>query len=153
MSNELLYEIRNLYAIAANDSQKAIKLRNLVARLSNPHAPLLLAYQAAGEALKARETWLPWEKLAHFQKAMSLFAQAIQQNPTQIEVRFLRYTIQANTPTILGMNVNLAEDKQVILQYIQTDTTDEYMKISIAKYLFENALLTPQEKEILQYYK
>jgi DNA-binding ferritin-like protein (Dps family) len=147
---DLLEAIRKLYAAAAEDTQKAQEMRALVAQLPAEFKPLRLAYQAAGEALKARETWLPWEKLRYFQQAMALFEQAIALSPTQIETRFLRYTIQQNTPSILGLSVNMTEDKQVILQHIEQDATDNYMKVAIAKHLWKHEHFGIKEQKILQ---
>jgi len=152
MLQDLLAQIRTLYGEVEEYPQKATQLRLLAEQLPTTSEILRLAYQAAGEALKARETWLPWEKLAHFQKAMHLFEDALLQNPNQIEVRFLRYTIQSNTPSILGMGVNMLEDKQLILQHITTDATDDYMKASIAKHLLKHAPLTIKEKKIAEQY-
>ncbi len=146
---DLLVKIRILYGEVETNPQKAVQMRALTTQLPMESEPLRLAYQAAGKALEARETWLPWEKLACFKESMQLFAQAIAQNPIQIEVRFLRYTIQYNTPSLLGMSTDMAEDKKIILQYIQTDTTDTYMKVSIAKYLLKYGTFNRQELAIL----
>jgi hypothetical protein len=150
MLSELLFKIRQLYKEAGESIEKARELRKLVEELPIEIEPLRLAYQAAGEALKARETWFPWEKLAHFQKSMEMFAKAIAQNKNQIEVRFLRYTIQKNTPFILGLSVDLQDDKQVILKHLQDSLTDAYMKTAIVKHLLENEHFNSPEKQFLQ---
>ena len=152
MYADLLAKIRTLYGKIAEAPEKTPSLRLLIEQLPNESEPLRMAYRAAGKALEARETWLPWEKLRHFKEAMALFETIIQQFPTQIEVRFLRYTIQSNTPSLLGLSVNIADDKQTIARYIQTDTTDNYMKKAIAKHLLAHEKFTAIEKDILSFY-
>ena len=146
---ELLFQIRHLYKEVSDYPAKVTQFGAFIAQLPDELITLRLAYQATTEALKARETWFPWEKLAHFQKSMEIFKKALAYQPDDIEVRFLRYTIQKNTPSILGLGTHISEDKKYILAHIADSPTDIYMKKSIAKYLLENEHLNTQEKDIL----
>lgn len=148
-TTELLSHVRHLYKEVSDYPAKIVQFRAFIAELPDEVAILRLAYQAAAVALKARETWFPWEKLAHFQKSMEIFNEALAYQTDEIEVRFLRYTIQKNTPFILGLGTHIVEDKKCILDNIKKSPTDMYMKESIAAYLLKNEYLTAQEKAVL----
>lgn len=150
MTADTLFRIRHLYKEVSDLPAKTTEFRQVILQLPDEAKVLRLAYQATCEALKARETWLPWEKLAHFQKSMEMFAEILACHPTEIEVRFLRYTIQKNTPSILGLSTNTAEDKREIIAHFQTSPTEAYMKASIAEYLMKHEHLTSQEKAVLK---
>lgn len=146
---ELLSKIRHLYKEVGDLPAKTAEFRALIALMPDEIANLRLAYQATSVALKARETWLPWEKLAYFQQAMNLFEKALAYQMEEIEVRFLRYTIQKNTPFFLGLSTHVQEDKQLIIKYIESSNTDLYMKQSIAKYLLGQEYFANEEKQLL----
>jgi hypothetical protein len=146
---EKLSEIRHLYGTVADNTDKDALLATLAEQLPAETEPLRLAYRAVGEALKARHTWLPWEKLAYYKTAMQMFEQALAYQPAEIEVRFLRYTIQQNTPSLLGLGTDMEDDKRTILYNIVNSATDLYMKQSIANHLLKRERLTASEKAIL----
>jgi hypothetical protein len=146
---ELLAEIRYLYAEVADTTDKDALLATLAEQLPAETEPLRLAYRAVGEALKARHTWLPWEKLAYYKTAMQMFEQALAYQPTEIEVRFLRYTIQQNTPSLLGLGIDIEDDKRAIVAHILSAHTDHYMKKSIAQHLLEHERLAYQDRAVL----
>jgi hypothetical protein len=148
---ELLSQIRHLYKEVGDLPAKTADFKELIAQMPDELSTLRLAYEATTVALKARETWLPWEKLAYFQQAMTLFGKALAYQSEEIEVRFLRYTIQKNTPFFLGLSTHVQEDKQQIIKHIAASPTDLYMKQSIARYLLQHEYFTAKEKEVLSH--
>jgi tetratricopeptide (TPR) repeat protein len=76
---------------------------------------VILAYKAATRILMSHHSWMPMEKLAYLKEAMHLFRQAVSYAPDNIEVRFLRFSIEHRLPAYLDESRNLEEDKAVIL--------------------------------------
>lgn len=80
---------------------------------------VLIAYQAATRILMSHHSWLPMEKLFYLKEAMALFREAVRKAPDNVEVRFLRFSIEHSLPPYLGESVNLADDKAAILQGLE----------------------------------
>jgi len=89
---------------------------------TKPHIQdaLSLAYYATAVALEARESsWVPTKiKLAN--SAHELLNKAVTKDPNSIEIRFLRFSFEANTPSMLGLQTHVSADKTFLLANIQT---------------------------------
>lgn len=77
--------------------------------------PALTAYQAVSEAMLARVLWNPFSKLTQVKKYQEIMAQAVADEPRDIEIRFLRLAIEYNIPAFLGMSEHVEEDVDMIL--------------------------------------
>ena len=78
--------------------------------------PLANAYYGSFFALKCRDSWLPTTKLSLAKKAEEHLNQAVEKNKTLTEIRFLRFSFEYATPSILNMKTHLKEDKPFLLQ-------------------------------------
>ena len=78
-------------------------------------SPLIIAYKAVCEAHIAKVESNPFEKYRYLQKANKHLREAIDLDKKNVEIRFLRYAFQIQTPGILGFQRNLEEDRQVIM--------------------------------------
>ena len=85
-----------------------------IEKINNPSA-LEKAYIGASEALKARESWNPIEKLIYIQKFRENLLEAVKCDSQDIEIRFLRLSIEYNIPSMLRSKKTLDEDKSLIL--------------------------------------
>lgn len=108
-------EIRNLY-LEARESAKQADAFYQQLEVNDRENGLILAYWASAQALKAKHMFNPFSKLALLQKAAQNFKQAIENNPNDIEMRFLRYTVEVNTPSFVNLSQHLVEDKELILE-------------------------------------
>lgn len=88
--------------------------------------PILIAYKGSAKALEAKEGWNPLSRIGHLKDADRLFEKAIEIEPKNIEIRFLRFSVQYYIPKWLGLSDNLDEDKSVIVKNIQ-----DYKKLNI----------------------
>lgn len=77
---------------------------------------IFLAYKASALALRANHDWNPYNKLSWLNEAINLYREAVQRDPSNIEIRFLRFATQHNSPDFLNQNRKLEEDKSVFLQ-------------------------------------
>jgi hypothetical protein len=146
----LLNEIRLLYKQASeNESVVPILLEKLQASATQQKA-VLLGYRGAVFALQGKYAWMPFSKLSFLQDALATLHKAIQQDPENVEIRFLRLTVEKNIPMFLGMAIHLTEDKDKILENILAVSTEPEMRQVIASYILENTICTKKEKELLQ---
>jgi hypothetical protein len=142
--------VREIYAKAADNEALADKLYQWLRKQDLSNQAILLAYLGASEALKAKNAFFPFVKLDYIQQAQATFAQAVKLAPEDIEIRFLRLTIEANTPNFLGFSSNVDADKALIIKNIRTSETHLAMKQAIADYLLKSKLCNENEMLILK---
>lgn len=92
------------------------------------------AYTIMTWFLKAKDYYNPVNKLEAFNKGRKLLDNLIKQDSSNLELRFLRYTIQDNAPGFLGYDDNIEEDKKFI-QKGYLALTDIDLKTRIISYL------------------
>jgi hypothetical protein len=142
--------IREIYAQAAENEGFADKLYQWLRKQDLSSQPILMAYLGAAEALKAKNAFFPFTKLDYIQQAQATFEQAVKLAPEDIEIRFLRLTIEANTPNFLGFSANLDADKDLIIKHIRSSETPLPMKQAIADYLLKTKFCHENERLILK---
>ena len=107
--------LRHLYAEASVSEVAANQLRLRLRGYAGADAAVL-AYQAVGEALQARYGWSPLAKLRAVRAAQELFGRAVALEPDNVEVRFLRFTVESHIPRYLGFSPHLADDRAHIMR-------------------------------------
>lgn len=90
--------------------------KDLMQKLAGKTDPASLAYLGAAETIWANHTSNPLSKLNTFRKGVKKIEQAVAKDPNNVEVRFIRYSIQKNCPDFLGYSDNLSEDKNFIVK-------------------------------------
>jgi len=83
------------------------------------------------------------DRLKKFQYGKLLLEKAIEDDPLNIEFRFLRFVTQENCPIFLRYNNNLKEDKQFILKRYKS--LDLIVKQEINLYSKESSLLSIED--------
>ena len=74
------------------------------------------AYLGAYETIWANHAWNPMSKLNTFNQGKSKIEKAVLSSPENIEIKFLRYSIQRNAPKFLNYSKDLETDKNFILK-------------------------------------
>jgi hypothetical protein len=123
----------------------------LISKKSN--SPLVLAYVGTLEALKAKHSWNPYNKLKFVAQAQKTLKIAIGKESDNLEIRFMRFSIQHYTPSFLGYSKELDEDRQAIIKQYRTKgfgMADELLIKSIAKFMIESKRCSPADVTILQ---
>lgn len=82
--------------------------------------PTIQAYRAVSEAMLAQVVWNPFSKLSQVMKYDKQMEAAVNSDPENIEIRFLRLAIEYNLPSFLGMSTHIEEDIDVILENMTT---------------------------------
>jgi hypothetical protein len=105
--------LRRHYEQAAANKEAGEKFYNLLHDYKAQDA-LVLGYKAASEAIRARDASM-LNKLTYVQQAAHTFEQAVALDPTNAEIRFLRFSVESNLPAFLGLSKHVDEDKAFLL--------------------------------------
>ena len=109
-----LPKLRQQYQQAAASKEAGEKFHQLMSAYTQQNA-VVLAYKAAAEAIRARDASM-LSKLTYVQQASKQFEQAVQLDPNNPEVRFLRLSVESNLPSFLGLSQHVDEDRQFLLK-------------------------------------
>jgi uncharacterized protein YfkK (UPF0435 family) len=85
-----------------------------------------------------------------FEKKIS---KAVNAMPNNIEIRFLRYSIQSNTPAFLGYSKNLKEDRNVMVSALVNRSlvnSNKKLFSEIYQFLVDENSLSQSEKNIIE---
>ena len=86
---------------------------------SPPVDAVLKAYYGASTAAAPACISNPAKKITYFRKGKQLIAEAVRLNPDNFEIRFLRFATQSKTPSFLGYDQNIEEDKRFLLANLE----------------------------------
>lgn len=121
--------VRDLFSKAAESSASCNQLHAMTAAGTLTKDPVLFAYHAAAEMIKANHASWPQQKLGHFTAGKMLLEKVIEKYPKDVEMRYVRYCVQRGCPMFLGYSSKKATDKQFILANIdKTDWSEDYKK-------------------------
>jgi len=86
-------------------------------------SPVELAYLGAFQAISAKHEPNPFSKLASFREGKKNIERAIIKQPDNVEIRFIRLSIQKNAPGILGYKSDISEDETFLrANYMSIDS-------------------------------
>ncbi len=113
--------------------------------------PLFLAYRGAFEGLMAKHVFNPYKKISYLSLSNKTLAQAIKQKPNNVEMRFLRFSMQHYVPDFLGQSKELKEDKNAIVKNIATDNelTQESQKV-VCQFMLDCKRCTNEEVKMFK---
>ncbi|TAH41116.1 MAG: hypothetical protein EYC69_09070 [Bacteroidetes bacterium] len=127
-------QVRSAFSQAIHDE---IACDNLCTRMDaapNINDPVWMAYKATLTITKAKYTLNPLSKYQYFKEGKALLDNCVLSAPDNIEIRFLRFTVQDHSPSFLGYNKELSADKQYILSNLEAIPFPK-LKKSIINYI------------------
>ncbi|MEI6594738.1 MAG: hypothetical protein WCO28_04180 [Bacteroidota bacterium] len=135
---------KHFYAASINKSS-ADSFLLLMESVNINTDPVLLGYRGMAYMMQANYSKNPFVKLRNFNAGKTIIEQAIQKNPWNIEIRFLRFCVQTNVPLILGYSGDINNDKLFItLQWKRLNDLD--LKNRISKYMIDSKQCNELEK-------
>lgn len=108
--------IRQTYLKAVNNEADALQLEKLTQPQASADA-VIQAYYGSALALKAKYSYNPYNKVVYVRSGSAQLNAAVNKFSQHTEIRFLRYSVEYNTPTMVGISIHLAEDKAFILAH------------------------------------
>jgi len=146
-----LKHLRQQMVLALNSGKTTDSLYNILNKMPNKQ-PVYIAYLGILDGLKAKHSWNPYSKIKYVGTAEKLLTQAVTADPYNIEIRFLRFSIEHNAPGFLGYNKNLNIDKEEIIKQLNEKnygTANKEVTIRTIKFLLDSKRCSPTEAEIL----
>lgn len=126
------------------------------ALLAGPHKdPMTRGYLASVEALKAKHAWNPYHKVKFANRSTKTMAEAVNADPTNLELRFMRFSIQHYMPAFLGLSKELDADRKEIVKHYRSRSfqkTDSELVRNIAKFMIQSKRCSAAEEEIFRKY-
>ena len=151
VSQPNLHTIRKLLITCINSSKTTDSLYRNLGSIKNPTG-LITGYIGTLEALKAKHTWNPYYKIKYLNNAETTFKNAVANDPSNIEIRFMRFSVEHNVPGFLGYTKNLVADRQEIIKQIDNKhyaSADPALVKTIITFLIDSKRCTPAEHNIL----
>ena len=135
-----LTQLRELCERAVQDMDGAEQMQLALAGVTEAR-PVALGYKAMAEVLVARHSYNPYTKLRSFQKGRDLLERAIEIDPKNIELRYLRMVIQIEVPSYVGYRDNISEDSALLVRFVRTTdtkTADQVLLRNIREFLLRS---------------
>ncbi len=143
-----IIDVRNNYKEAVISKSKALILNDNLKDVTKNDDQRFVAYKGAVIALTAKYQKGAKLKGDTFKNGVNLIEYAVAQNSSNIEIRFVRLSIQQNSPKFLKYNNNIEVDKKFLLKnfnQIKSAELKEYLK----GYILESENFTEDEKNVI----
>ena len=108
-----------------------------------------LAYMGALTLLMSDHASNPFTKFRYFNEGKDLLDQAVEDDPDDIEIRYLRYINQVAIPAFLNYDENLREDYLAIKTGWNSDA-DVFLKNEMRAYFLQNERISATEKSFFE---
>jgi len=158
-NNEIVIidELRYTYYSGVENEEYIDSLNNMIynnfGEDISMYSPLVLAYKAGSFALKSKHAFWPFTKMSYLNDSMRLFEQSISKDSTNLEIRFMRFSILYYVPGILGYSKEKKNDLEIIYNLLlQNDfsNVDYEIQQGIVEFLIESEMLSSEETKILK---
>ena len=140
-------KVRALYAKAPMDQDACKALINLL-KVYDEDTPLLYGYKGVGTMIMAKHVFNPFKKISYFKDGKAMLEEAIEMEPSNIELRFLRFTAQTQAPGFLGYKQDIENDKYFLLNSIPNMESDLIKQVQ--SFLLKSDYTTETERKQLK---
>ena len=146
-NNDDLLKIREHYKLIDKTEASVIAIKELSQQSKSITTSLKNAYSAAAQMASAKYSINPVTKLQAFNLGKVKLEEAIQADINNIELRYIRISIQKNIPAILNYSKQITEDKQYIIKHLKTiKTNDVNLYKDVFTFMLYSFKLTADEK-------
>lgn len=104
-----IHDIRKSFHQALLDAEYIEPFHDFMKTQSDT-SPTVAAYKAISEALLAQKVWNPLEKFMHIQNFSEMMESCLANDSTNLEIRFLRFSVEYHIPQWLGFSKNINKD-------------------------------------------
>jgi hypothetical protein len=141
-------EVRQLYKEADLSEQNVANLFDKLESINKSDDKVLVAYKGAATSMTAKYKKGFKLKKEFFKNGVSLLEYAVASEPANIEIRFVRLSVQQNSPRFLNYNKEIEEDKKFIINnYDQINSSK--LKAYIKDYILHSNNFTEEEKNVI----
>jgi hypothetical protein len=120
-------EIRRLYHLAVEDMSRLPELEDLVGPSDgsgtewSSDPTLIMAYRGALDVVRARHARWPLTRLSMVRSGLSRLDEAVSEDPSSTEIRYLRLASQVHLPRLLRRDEVLDRDLALVMQALASD--------------------------------
>ncbi|RCU43022.1 hypothetical protein EIZ47_06140 [Chryseobacterium lacus] len=107
-----LPQLRKNYTKVVEDKKLCDRLIQTLEKQNN--SATQVAYLGALQTIWAKHTPNPVSKLSTFRRGKNNLEKAVKSEPNNIEIRFLRHSVQKNIPKFLGYSEHIEEDRRFL---------------------------------------
>jgi len=147
-SNPSVSEIRELYKDAANSLEITQQLHAKLEVINKTDKAVLVAYKGASLILLAKNSKGTKIKKVYFKEGIELLEYSVSKNLKNIELRFIRLTIQEKSPKFLKYKKNISEDKSFINNQLKS-VKNSNLRAYIKEYVLQSNIFTIEEKNVI----
>lgn len=144
LSTDELKKVRSLFEQASESSEKTEKLKQLTIK---QNSALCKGYHGISYALSAKHAFNPYTKLNYVKKSLSLLNDAVLADNKEVEIRFLRFSVEENVPSVVSFVSHINEDKKFIIENLNNKHS-YYLVINA--YMKKSKSLSTDEKTKLK---
>ncbi|MFT6815033.1 MAG: hypothetical protein ACJAZ3_000931 [Sphingobacteriales bacterium] len=143
--------LRKEYFKAVDDENLTEQLLTQLSLIEAKTA-ILLGFEGSLLALKAKHSWNPVVKMNSLKKGKVQLDEAIFLEDDNLELRFLRFSLEYNLPSVLGMSSHLEEDKNKILLLVSgtVKSIDSSVLRTVASFLIDANLVSEAQTRMLR---
>lgn len=146
--------LRNLLYASTNRESALDSLENYLTKLENvgTDSPLILAYKGASESLKAKYNFWPWEKFSNVKKGLKLLNRSVELDKENLEIRFLRFAVLHNLPSILSYSDEADTEAGIIFEMLNKSgySYDQFLIKNIIEFLISSERLTEDQVKLIR---
>jgi len=139
-----LAKVRTSFYEANKNKASAVECSKMLSAIDTKSPPILICYKGASEMIQAKYAFNPINKFKRFRNGKSLIEQAIHRDAKDLEMRFLRFSIQCNLPSFLGYNDSINRDKFLLIKTMN-EINDQELKQNIIKYMLNSGQCSAEE--------
>jgi len=115
--------------------------------------PIIIAYYGAIEALKGKHAFFPFTKLSYVISSQDIIAKAVEKDPGNLEIRFIRFSILHHIPGVLGYGNERQDDINNICRLLlkkDYSLVNEEIQKGIFQFLLDSERLTEEQTNELK---
>ena len=142
-------EVRELFYRASTSSSATDSLFSKFELIDENGDAFSTAYKGMSQLMVCYHSYNPYKKFKYFVTGKRALENAIKKDSINIEYRFLRLSVQLNTPAFLGYSSDINEDKLAIFNGIK-ESNDTDLLFRIAEYTNKAKRITEAEKKIIK---
>lgn len=147
-----LQAVRKEFHEAVNNKDVAEQFYTAMKRDQHQSA-LTLAYYGSAQTLMGKHAWNPYKKMTYLKEGLADIGKAVLKSPGNLEIRFLRFSVEHYIPQFLGMSKHLEDDKKAILDLIskeQYGTTDSVLRNNMISFFISSGRFSKAEMVALK---
>lgn len=146
--NPDLAAIRKMYADVTKSESNAKEFVAKLAGVANNDDKILVAYKAASILLDSKFEKKLSQKIDRFKEGAKLLEATIKSDPSNIEMRMIRLSVQEDVPGITGYKKNIKEDKKFITTYYASQSSA--LKAYLKDFVLQSKSFSEKEKQFVK---